>query len=586
MKKIPLFKILPTDQWVRPYLRKYRKDLVFALFLGFATFFFGSALMFNSGFLISKSASLPTNILLVYIPIVLTRLFGIGRPVLRYLERLTSHNWVLKMTSKLRVKLYQSLEKNAIFIKQEYRFGDVMGLLAEDINHLQNLYLRTIFPTIVAWLLYAVVILVLGYFSWFFALFFLLYMSLFLFLFPMWSLMVNGIRQEDEKKIRRSLYTDLTDNVLGVSDWVFSQRSQDYVRLHEASQAKLASIQDKIRKFNHRRTLLLEVLFGLLVVILLIWSGRYFTGNHGGPANWIAAVVLSIFPLMEAFTGLSAASQETSAYSDSIRRLNELPAASTEDSPILLPNGPLDIVIDQLSFHYVSEEKPVLSQLSLEIKQGQKLAILGRSGSGKTTLAGLLRGDLLPTTGSITLGGLAVSDFKEKISDYMAVIQQAPYLFRTSLLNNVRLGNEAATEEQVWQALKQVGLKDMVASLPQGLDTMVDEAGFRFSGGERHRLALARVLLQDSPIVLLDEPTVGLDPVTEKALLNTFMAVLSDKTLIWITHHLKGIEAADKVIFIENGQLEMEGSPAELYQTSQHYRQLKALDDGEEWTNS
>ncbi|MCC9918842.1 thiol reductant ABC exporter subunit CydC, partial [Streptococcus agalactiae] len=155
MFKIPLFKELKTDQWIKPFFKQYKVSLVIALFLGFMTFFSASALMFNSGYLISKSASLPSNILLVYVPIVLTRAFGIGRPVFRYIERLTSHNWVLRMTSQLRLKLYHSLESNAIFMKRDFRLGDVMGLLAEDINYLQNLYLRTIFPTIIAWILYS-----------------------------------------------------------------------------------------------------------------------------------------------------------------------------------------------------------------------------------------------------------------------------------------------------------------------------------------------------------------------------------------------------------------------------------------------
>lgn len=166
------------------------------------------------------------------------------------------------------------------------------------------------------------------------------------------------------------------------------------------------------------------------------------------------------------------------------------------------------------------------------------------------------------------------------MADYIGVIQQAPYLFNTTLINNVRLGNEDASPEDVWAVLERVGLKKMVASLPKGLETMVDEAGLRFSGGERHRLALARILLQDTPIVLLDEPTVGLDPVTEQALITTFMEQLQGKTLIWITHHLKGIEQVDKVIFIEDGQLEMEGSPEELAKTSPRYQKLKAIDDG------
>jgi ATP-binding cassette subfamily C protein CydC len=217
----------------------------------------------------------------------------------------------------------------------------------------------------------------------------------------------------------------------------------------------------------------------------------------------------------------------------------------------------------------------------LDIKEGEKIAILGRSGSGKSTLASLLRGDLKASQGEITLGDADVSIVGDCISNYIGVIQQAPYLFNTTLLNNIRIGNQDASEEDVWKVLERVGLKEMVTDLSDGLYTMVDEAGLRFSGGERHRIALARILLKDVPIVILDEPTVGLDPITEQALLRVFMKELEGKTLVWITHHLKGIEHADRILFIENGQLELEGSPQELSQSSQRYRQLKASDDGD-----
>lgn len=222
-----------------------------------------------------------------------------------------------------------------------------------------------------------------------------------------------------------------------------------------------------------------------------------------------------------------------------------------------------------------------MHHLDLDIKEGEKIAILGRSGSGKSTLASLLRGDLKASQGKITLGGADVSIVGDCISNYIGVIQQAPYLFNTTLLNNIRIGNQDASEEDVWKVLERVGLKEMVTDLSDGLYTMVDEAGLRFSGGERHRIALARILLKDVPIVILDEPTVGLDPITEQALLRVFMKELEGKTLVWITHHLKGIEHADRILFIENGQLELEGSPQELSQSSQRYRQLKAADDGD-----
>ncbi|WP_302047051.1 thiol reductant ABC exporter subunit CydC [Ligilactobacillus agilis] len=580
MNKVALFKQLQGDNWVKPFLKQYKKTLYLALFLGFCTFFCGGALMFNSGYLISKSASHPSNILLVYIPIVLTRAFGIGRPVFRYVERLTSHNWVLKMTSNLRVKLYRILEQDAIFFKRDYSLGDVMGLLAEDINHLQNLYLRTIFPTVIAWLLYIFIVIALGFYSLWFALVMLFYFGIILIVFPLWSVLVNGARQKQEKVLKNELYTNLTDNVLGISDWIFSQRGQEYVELHEQAQADLYAVQAKLRKFNNLRSLLFELTYGGMALVTLLWASGQFVGDHGGAANWIAAFVLAIFPLVDAFAGLPAASQETNVYADSLERLNKLPDQRAAKEVSELPQAPYDLVVKDLSFQYGKNQKEVLTNLNLTIKRGQRLAILGRSGSGKSTLANLLRGDLKPTKGQITLGGVDVSALNEQMADYIGVIQQAPYLFNTTLINNIRLGNEDASPEDVWAVLERVGLKKMVASLPKGLETMVDEAGLRFSGGERHRLALARILLQDTPIVLLDEPTVGLDPVTEQALITTFMEQLQGKTLIWITHHLKGIEQVDKIIFIEDGQLEMEGSPEELAKTSPRYQKLKAIDDG------
>ncbi|MFS1229403.1 ATP-binding cassette domain-containing protein, partial [Enterococcus lactis] len=204
---------------------------------------------------------------------------------------------------------------------------------------------------------------------------------------------------------------------------------------------------------------------------------------------------------------------------DSIDRFNALPEENRQEVAMEQPSVPevtglVSITVKDLHFQY-PEGKEVLHGLDLTIPAHQKLAILGRSGSGKSTFASLLRGDLQPTQGAITLNDVPVTALSESISDLIGVINQSPYLFHTTVLNNIRLGNESASEEEVWRVLEQVGLKEMVADLPNGLATMVDEAGLRFSGGERHRLALARILLKDTPIILLDEPTVGLDPITE-----------------------------------------------------------------------
>ena len=577
MSKIPILKALDKDTWVKPYLKRYKWPLILAIFLGFCTFFSAGALMFNSGYLISKSASLPENILLVYVPIVLTRAFGVSRPVFRYIERLTSHNWVLKMTSKLRRKLYHTLEKDAMVFKQKYRMGDILGLLAEDIQYIQNLYLRTIFPLIIALILYAFIVVALGVFSIFFALYLALLLFILVLVLPIWSVVINGARQEKEKSLKSALYTDLTDNVLGVADWIFSQRGIEYVDTHLQIEHELSIVQDQKRLFNRRVHVLFQLIYSFVVIGLIVWTSQQFVGNHGGAANWIAAFVLSAFPVVDAFVVLPEAMQESNVYKDSIERLNALDDGE-ESQPISMKPTDMTICSENLSFRY--DQQLVLDHLDLTIAPGEKLAILGKSGSGKSTLASLIRGDLKPQNGLLTLGGVPTYQFRDEISHYISVIQQAPYLFHTTIFNNVRMANTDKTEEEVWEVLERVGLKKLVEQLPEGLHTMVDEAGLRFSGGERHRMALARILLQDTPIVLLDEPTVGLDPLTEQALIDTFFSQLKNKTVIWITHHLQGIETMDRVIFIEDGHLEMSGTPSNLAQTNERFKQLKAIDEG------
>lgn len=577
MSKIPILKAFEKDTWVKPYLQRYKAPLMLAIFLGFCTFFSAGALMFNSGYLISKSASLPENILLVYVPIVLTRAFGVSRPVFRYIERLTSHNWVLKMTSKLRRKLYHTLEKDAMVFKQKYRMGDILGLLAEDIQYIQNLYLRTIFPLIIALILYAFIVIAVGVFSIFFALYLALLLFIVVIVLPVWSVVVNGARQEREKTLKTELYTDLTDNVLGVADWIFSQRGVEYVDTHLQVEQELYQVQDQKRLFNRRVHVLFQLIYSFVVIGLIVWTSQRFVGNHGGAANWIAAFVLSAFPVVDAFVVLPEAMQESNVYKDSINRLNALDE-TPDEAPKNIEVTDTRIQVEDLSFSY--DHHLVLDRLDLTIEPGEKIAILGKSGSGKSTLASLIRGDLKPQNGLLTLGGVPTYQFGDAMSHYISVIQQAPYLFHTTILNNVRMANTNKSEEEVWQVLERVGLKKLVEQLPEGLHTMVDEAGLRFSGGERHRMALARILLQDTPIVLLDEPTVGLDPLTEQALIDTFFSQLQDKTVIWITHHLQGIEIMDRVIFIEDGRLEMSGTPADLAQNNARFQQLKAIDEG------
>ena len=569
------------DRWVLPFFKQYRGALLLALFLGVLTFAFASALMFNAGYLISRAAEAPGNIMAIYVPVALARIFGVGKPILHYLERLTSHNWVLRMTSSLRLKLYTILEKDAIFLKQRMKTGDILGLLAEDIGHIQNLYLRSIFPLIIAWVLSVLVIIFLGMFSLWFALVMLLLLGVVVLLVPLVSALSNGARQLRRKAMKNDLYEHLTDNVLGVSDWIVAQRGSEYVQTYRSSEEALRAVDARLHRSSRNRDLLLQVLYGIIVVSLLVWAGSQFGGAYGGAANWIAAFVLGFFPLIEVFSPLPGAAIELQKYSDSINRLNELPSKdATGESYGEELQTPFTIAARGITFSYPSASRRVLCGLDLSISPGEKIAILGQSGSGKSTLAALVRGDLTPTEGTVTLNGISTDTFGDHITNYIGVIQQQTYLFNATVAENLRIGNPHASDQELWEALENVGLDHMVKRLPKGLDTMVDEAGLRFSGGERHRIALARVLLSHVPIVILDEPTVGLDPVSEQALLNTIIKTMQDKTVILITHHLQGVALMDRVIFIEEGKLKMQGSPDELAKNNPYYQQLQAFDRG------
>lgn len=569
------------DTWVKPFFKQYRKALFLALALGTATFAFAAALMFTSGYLIS-GAPLVVSVLALNVPLGLVRLFGVGKPILNYFERLASHDWVLRMTSSLRLKLYRSAEGEAMALRSKRSTGDVLGLLAQDVGHIQNLYLRTLFPLAIGGVLYLALVICTGILSVWLGLAMLILAGLAAVAAPLVSLLANAAREMRRKQLRARLYDRLSDNVLGVADWVFAQRGADYLAAHEALEARLRAEQQRIERFDRLRDLVLQLAFGLIVIALLAWAGTRFGGLPDGGANWVAAFALGFFPLIEVFAPLSAAVQEAGAYRDSIERLNDLPQPEG-GAPVAssIPAEPLDLCLSRVRFRYAGTDRDTLHDFDLAIPFGQKIAILGRSGAGKSTLASLVRGDLAPQEGAALIGGVPCAQLGDEMARYLGVIQQRTYLFNASLLANLRIGNPDASAEEVRDALVRVGLGGLLERLPQGLDTVVDEAGACFSGGERHRIALARVLIQGAPIVVLDEPFAALDPLTERTLLDTLLDVFDDRTLILITHHLQGVSRFDRVVFISDGSVSLDGAPADLERESAYYRRLLALDRGE-----
>lgn len=579
--------LLKRDAWVKPYLGHYRKILALALVLGCCTVLFAAGLMFTSGWLIAGSAEMPYSVLMLGTPLLCVRVFGVGKPILRYCERLASHDWVLRFTSDLRKQLYRSFDAEGVFFRASHRLGDALGLLAEDVEHIQNLYLRCVFPTAIALAAGAGLCILFGCFSPFACLVCFVFVSIELFVVPAVSVSVNGKRQSMAKELAAKRYTAYADNILGITDWTLSGRKADFLAQCENGQEDLNRLKAQAHAFDRKRDLAQQAVFACAVIALICWAALTFGGAQGGQSNWILAFVLGLFPLIDAFAVMPVAATQAQGHFDSIARLNELSLPVEEETKANTesrveqntdsdPKHPV-VELKDVKFAYPGQP-PTICGINLTLLPGQHLALLGKSGSGKTTLAHLLRGDLTPTSGSITAGGFTCSELGNDAPRMFGVCQQTTYLFNDTLRNNLLIAQPQASDEELERALERVGLKRLLKRLPEGLDTLIDEAGLRFSGGERHRVALARILLQDAPIVILDEPTVSLDPRTEHEVLSTMFEVLADKTVVLITHHLQGVSNMDRVLFLENGVIALDGTPKELERTSQHYRALLELE--------
>lgn len=630
--------MLKTLHAMRLNLAISKKLLAKILALGLTASVFAVGLMFVAGYLISASADNISSILMLNLPLAFVQIFGLGKPIARYFERLKSHDWVLRLTSALRYQLFtvaQAWQR----ANQRLQTGDVLESLAHDIEQVQNLYLRTVFPVLIAWMVGVLLVIIAGCFSFALLVFALLTVLLLGLILPAFAVVLNKARIAAITKQRTQLHEEVTDAVLGAQDVAIAGRGASITAVLQQKFDALQASERNVKRKDRARLVLIQVLLLIGCLVLVWWSAQQFGGVAGGRADWIIAVALGFFPLIEIFAPLPQQFESGVSQTESLQRLSSLGlAGTTVPSGTAVPSGtgalsgtgvpsgttasvnstklanpavpvsltpPYDIVFEHVSFAYPDNvtvssgtatansitvdtataatdvvAKTVLEDITLTIPYGQKIAVLGKSGSGKTTLARLLHGDITPSKGYVTLAGVPIAKIRDFIWDYFGLISQDSYIFAMSIIDNLRIGKIEATESEIWDVLEAVDLKSYVETLPDGLNTMADEAGLRFSGGQRQRLVLARVLLQNPPIVVLDEPTVGLDPVTERVVLDTIQRVLADKTVVMITHHLQGIEDFDRVIFVEEGHLVMDGSPRALEQTNVRYQKLLMFDRG------
>ena len=555
-----LFTVLSPAKW----------SLVLALIFTFLTVFMNVGLLTVSAWLLA-SAALQPGLTYLSLAIVGVRFFGVSRAVCRYFERYTSHRMAFQGLYGLRVWFYAHLEPLAPAILKRFGAGDMLGRIMGDIEVLQFFYLRTLIPPAAA---IALTILVAYGVSTIdnslvapivLAAFILgLVLPLVVYAHNKQSLTAIGPQQGEYK----SLLSDTMDSLEDVISYGNEQLVYDRIQhMMSAVDANKGIIE---RGMNLGNTLFLGGV-QITVVIVAILAANALTGAWASVMVAVAAIGTQAW--FEALQPMIAAVHHGA---ESKVATSRLIALADEPIPVVEPNAPKpfnanrEITFTDVSFGYDAHRR-IYEHLRLDIKQGQSIAIVGASGSGKTTLFNMLE-RLYDYSGSIHVGDVELKDISiDTWRNALGTITQDTYIFHASFEDNIRLARPDASEADLEYAIDRASLSSVVERLPDGIHTIVGSGGHGLSGGERQRVALARLFLRKPQVVLLDEPLEGLDQVTRKALHRDLMEYVQDKTCLYITHQLEGLEHMDRILFMDKGQIIEDGTYEELIALRGHF---------------
>jgi thiol reductant ABC exporter CydC subunit len=529
-----------------------RARLAVSVGLGALVVLFGVGLMTSAGYLISRAAEHPP-ILSLTVTIVAVRFFGLARPAVRYLERLSSHDVALRSLGRIRTRFYRRLEPLAPAEVAGYRSGDLLARMVGDVDALQVLSLRGLAPPLVALVAASVCVglatavlplagLVLGL-----------------------GLLVAGVAVpalaglqgraagRRQAAARGELTAELVELQRGASELVVYGREEDVLARVRRADAELV-------RLGRRDALTAGLAEGLSILVAGATVAGVLAAAVDAPVDRVLVATLALLALasFEAVAPLAGAARELAGIAAAGRRVLEVtdrvPLVRDPADPAPAPAAP-PLALESVTAGY-GEEEPVLRDVRLRLEPGRKVALVGPSGAGKTTVTRLLLRFLDPSAGRVTADGRDVRDHRQADARRLvALAGQEAHLFATTIRQNLLLARPGASDAELDDALARARLADWVAALPEGLDTVVGEEGSRLSGGQRQRLVLARALLADAPVLVLDEPTAHLDAVTAEALMEDVLAAAGDRAVLLVTHRREGLELMDEVVELADGRI-------------------------------
>jgi ATP-binding cassette subfamily C protein CydC len=528
------------------------------------------ALMAVSGWFIASMAlaGLAGVTMNYFTPAALIRAFAILRTGGRYAERLVTHEATFRLLASLRVWFYSHLEPLAPARLMQYRSADLASRIQTDIDTLDHVYLRFIVPVCVAVAGVAILLAVMAVFSRNVALstgFFLLLAGA---LLPMY-VQRRGVQPGMQLVARRTVLRAATvDGLQGQAElrvYGATERQAQLIRQLSDQQIEAQRSLSQLTGFSQASVGLLAGLalwFAVLFTVPLVSTGQLDMPMLPMLALFVMASFEAVMPLPQAFQILGEALAAA-------RRLFEIidaqPSVSVSSvpSPVL---GEADLRICGLGFRYDEAAPWVLQRFDLDLPVGGRLALVGASGAGKSSLVNVLMRFWEYQAGTVHLGGFDLRAFQpEALRKHIAVLSQDAYIFNATVLDNLLLARPEASELEVVAACTAAQIHDFILSLPQGYHTELGEAGALLSGGQARRIAIARAFLKDAPVLILDEPTEGLDGPTQRDLLAAIAALMENRTVLLITHHLAVMaHLVDEVAVLEHGRIVKRSKPSSL----------------------